>query len=175
MKRLTLLLAMAALPGLSAAAPLVNFNGEVATVTCQVTVNGETNPIVLLPTVKVADFEGPGSSPYGGAQTLFTIEGSHCTVSAEAYTVRPKFLGHHVTAAGNLSNLAGSNAAGDVAVQLVGYQLNEGVATVSGIAADVAPGSDSFSITMGVRYVTEGGSPTVGKVTAVTEYVFEYL
>lgn len=40
------------------------------------------SPVVLLPTVKVADFEGPGSSPYGGAQMLFTIEGSHYTVSA---------------------------------------------------------------------------------------------
>ena len=61
MKRFKLLLALAALPALAAAAPTVTFEGLVATQTCQLKINGETNPIVVLPTVAVADFNGAGS------------------------------------------------------------------------------------------------------------------
>lgn len=41
-----------------AATPTVTFRGEVTSQTCSVSINGNTNSVVLLPTVSTADFGG---------------------------------------------------------------------------------------------------------------------
>lgn len=50
------LLAAIALPFSTMAAPTVTFQGEVTDQTCSVNINGQTNSVVLLPTVAMADF-----------------------------------------------------------------------------------------------------------------------
>lgn len=169
MKRFTLLLAMAALPGLAAAAPQVNFQGDVATQTCRITVNGETNAVVVLPTVAVADFGGPGSTV---GSTPFTIEGRDCPVSAGEQTFTVRYLGHNVTEEGNLAT---GNAAGDTAISLLMKPgMVPGVPEHSYRDIKLAPGEASWDFTDEAQYISEGGSPTAGKVTAVVEYVITY-
>lgn len=181
MKYVTLLAPMAALSGLAFAAPTVNFTGLVSEYTCQASINGEANGIVLLPTVSVADFDGAGST---AGSVDFTVTISGCTESAGASIpsilgISVNFLGHNVTAAGNLGNSA-ANGAGDVAVQLVSYagtgvpmDFNKGVIPMWGmwsLSNDTSP----KSFQMAARYVTEGGNPTAGGVTAVAEYSINY-
>lgn len=50
------LLAAIALPFSTMAAPTVTFQGEVTDQTCSVNINGQTNSVVLMPTVAMADF-----------------------------------------------------------------------------------------------------------------------
>lgn len=181
MKRLTLLIATAALHGVALAAPSVTFQGAVSTQTCEVTINSETNGIVLLPTVSVADFDGAGST---AGQTPFTITISDCVApSATNLNVINVFSGYNgnVTDAGNLANGATTNPAGDVGVQLTFHGdawggpivLHSYPIRVRGLLV-LPVGQTSASHQMGARYITEGGNPTAGAVTAVLEYSITY-
>lgn len=179
MKQLLLLGALTALPVTALAAPAVNFHGEVATQTCQVTVNGETDPIVQLPSVAVADFNGAGST---AGQTPYTISVTGCPARPLGSTLKLTFhyLGHNVTSRGNLGNTA-ANGATDVAVQLTlsggrSPVVLDGLKRILTVVMGVGDEMDyTLNYEFGARYITEGGNPTSGPVTAVAEYVISYL
>lgn len=170
------LLAVVLLPGLAAAAPTVTFQGEVTSQTCQASINGETNSFVLLPTVPVTSFSGAGST---AGLTPFSITISNCQAPSGAdLAMKTNFLGRNVTSAGNLGNAATSNKASDVEIQLTTSAAGttpivlNGVTAVSGLV--LPQGSTSATYQFGARYITEGGAPTAGQVTAVAEYTVSY-
>src|SRR6516225_7232631 len=70
----------------AASANTINFQGEVTTQTCAVTVNGNAaNPTVLLPTVSTADLSATGSV---AGLTSFTIGVTGCTAQASATPIK---------------------------------------------------------------------------------------
>lgn len=178
MKLSTLLFAVGALPGIVLAAPTVTFQGEVTAQTCQASINGETDSIVLLPTVSSTELSGTGTT---AGLTPFTISVSGCQAPSSGdgnLAITTNFLGHNVTGAGNLGNVA-SNPAANVAIQLTSDAAGttpivlNGVTPVSGLV--LSEGETSASYQFGAQYITEGGSATAGAVTAVAEYTLSYL
>jgi len=114
---LAVLLALAGGAALAADAPLTNtitFEGEVTDSTCQVRINNQDNPVVLLPTV-------PASALANGQTaglTPFTLHLTGCTPEQADKTVHVQFIGHGVTTAGNIMNQADKNPATHVVLQL---------------------------------------------------------
>lgn len=176
MKFSTLLFAVGALPGIVLAAPTVTFQGEVTAQTCQASINGETNSIVLLPTVTATELSGAGAK---AGLTPFTISVSDCQAPSGDLQITTNFLGHNVTSVGNLGNIAASNPAGNVAIQLTSDAAGttpivlNGVTPVSGLV--LSDGETSASYQFGAQYISEDGGATAGAVTSVAEYTLSYL
>lgn len=176
MKHLLLLGALAALPGAVLAAPAVNFHGEVSTQTCQITINGATNSIVLLPPVAAAELAPAGTPVEAGH---FDVSVTECTAAASNTPIYINFLGHNVTPDGHLGNIATANAATDVAIgvkagpsMVNGSLILDGVSQVRNML--LLKGDTSTSQQFVVFYVSEGGNPTPGAVTGVMEYAISY-
>uniref|UniRef100_UPI003341BB88 fimbrial protein n=1 Tax=Castellaniella defragrans TaxID=75697 RepID=UPI003341BB88 len=163
-------------PAFAFAAPTVTFQGEVSDQTCTATINGQTNSIVLLPTVPVSALSSAGQV---AGLTPFTVHLSDCTApTVAAQDINITFLGYAVTN-GNLGNLAVNDPATNVQIQLTttdegtnAIQLN-GVTAVSGLSLPI--GETSTNFTFGAQYISVGGPATAGAVTAVAEYALEYL
>ncbi|MCU4413020.1 type 1 fimbrial protein [Acinetobacter sp. WU_MDCI_Axc73] len=162
-------------PVLVNAAPTVTFEGEVSTQTCQAEVNGQENATVLLPTVPESSLASAGAK---AGLTPFTIAVKGCATAGADTQIGTKFLGHSVTAGGNLGNLATTNPAGNVAIQIssdaagvTSVTLN-GVTNVAGL--ELKSGEQAASHQFGAQYIAEGGAATAGAVTAVVEYTLSY-
>ncbi|AOA59721.1 fimbrial protein [Acinetobacter larvae] len=161
---------------LSAAGTAVTFYGEVSDQTCQASIEGNTNGIVLLPTVPANTLATAGQT---SGLTPFKISIKGCTAPKADLPIKTKFLGLDVTAGGNLGNAAaGNNAAKNVAIQITAdsagtsaVRLN-GPTSVSGLV--LKNGATSASYDFGARYIAEGGSVTAGLVTSVVEYTLSY-
>jgi len=176
MKLHSLLLVAGLAPAAVFAAPTVTFQGEVSAQTCQAMINGETNSTVLLPTVSASELSAAGAT---AGLTPFTISLTGCQAPAAVLNVNTRFLGHSVTAAGNLGNVAASDAAPNVQIQLTTTAAGttpvvlNGVTSVPGLVLEA--GATTASHQFGARYISEGGSAGAGAVTAVAEYSLDYL
>lgn len=181
LKRLATATTLMALPCAVFAAPTVQFQGEVTDQTCNVNINGETNSIVLLPTVKASDLSASGA--FTGV-TPFTITLSNCGDGTSgvttAKTVTTNFLGHSViTGTGVLGNTATDSPAGNVGIQLLetasatGTAINLSGVTPAASKITLASGATSGSHTFGAQYYATG-TATAGKVAAVAEYTVSY-
>lgn len=169
------------LPCTALAAPTVTFQGEVTDQTCDININGDTNSIVLLPTVKAADLGSAGAST---GVTPFTITLSNCGGTSEgvsaARTVTTNFLGHSViSGTGILDNTATDSKATNVGIQLLETNdANAEAISLDGVTAakstiTLASGATSGSHTFGAKYYATGKA-SAGKVTAVAEYTVSY-
>jgi len=154
----------------------ITFEGEVATQTCQATVNGDTNSRILLPTVSKSNLENANST---AGLTVFTLNVTGCSIdNAQETPIMVKFNGHSVTEDGNLGNSAsGSSAAKNVAVQLLNgstpIALGTKAATKeSGLVLD--KGKDSATYDFAAQYISEKGNASAGSVQAVVEYALSY-
>lgn len=161
---------------LANATPTVTFQGEVSDQTCQASINGGTDGVVLLPTVPANSLDSAGKT---AGLTPFTISVKDCTAPAADMPIKTKFLGHAVTSNGNLGNVAsGTDAATNVAIQLTesasgadAIVLN-GPTSVAGLV--LKSGQDNASYDFGVRYISENGGATAGVVTSLVEYTLSY-
>ncbi|WP_086982876.1 fimbrial protein [Vibrio aphrogenes] len=154
----------------------INFQGEVAAQTCQVTVNGNAaNPTVLLPTVSTTDLTAAGAT---AGKTAFTIGVTGCEAPAEGAELKIStvFVGNNVDTDGNLSNVAGT--ATNVALQLLTptstvINLNTPSETKDkAISLDAAATSGSADYF--VQYVSTAGSATAGSVVGSVQYALSY-
>lgn len=163
-----------ALPVVALAAPTVTFQGEVTDQTCKASINGQTDSTVLLPTVPSAELSAAGMKT---GLTPFSISVEDCQVDTADVEIATKFLGHNVTATGNLGNIAEANAAQNVSIQLTTdaagqtpVKLN-GVTAVNGLVLNA--GETSATHQFGAQYYAEDAA-TAGAVTAVAEYTLSY-
>jgi len=155
--------------------PTITFQGEVTDQTCTATINGQTNAVVVLPTVNQNDLAGANTT---AGKTDFTLNISGCTALSDSQTkkVKVNFFAPSVSGE-NLQNTAASGA-GNVAVQLLdGSQpidFSAGVVPVE--AGELSATSTSIpSKTFAAQYISEANSVTPGKVTALVEYTLSYL
>jgi len=152
--------------------PTITFEGEVTDQTCKATINGQTDAVVMLPTVRTSEFAAANAT---AGPTSFTLDISGCTaVTTGTREVKVKFLGRNVTASGNLGN---TNPGNGVSVQLVDgndtLDLSTGI--VERKVGDLSGSATSLSKDFTARYVSETDTVTPGKVTAVVEYTLSYL
>ncbi|MFW2012552.1 fimbrial protein [Acinetobacter bereziniae] len=161
--------------GVTYAAPTVTFQGEVTDQTCQASINGGTNGVVLLPTVSANTLTASGAK---AGLTPFTINVTGCTAPSQELDIKTKFLGHSVTSNGNLGNVATVNAATNVAIQLTKEAAGTTAIVLNGPTAveglKVLSGATSGSYDFGARYISEAGGATQGTVTSVVEYTLSY-
>jgi len=161
-----------------AAVPTITFEGEVTTQSCKVSVNGSTNTIVLLPTVKTSEFS---TTPTAG-RTPFTVDVTGCAEGNSPNHVGVKFNGRQVTENGNLANIATGEKAAGVAVQLTENEDGTSAIELKGVTAvkiaDLTTGANAdTSKIFYAQYIQEDTNVAVGagKVTAVVEYDVTYL
>jgi len=174
---LALFLAATFSSGAALAANTITFVGEVTDQTCEVSINGQADPIVLLPSVPVTQLKAAGSR---AGLTPFTLSMSNCTAPIEAVQLTTRFLGRGVTKAGNLGNLAPVRKAENVSIQLTENEtgtkpidLSKGVTAATGPV--LAAGQTTASHTYAAQYYSHDGNAKAGAVQAVVEYVISYL
>lgn len=177
--RKILLTLVALSPGLVLAGNTMQIQGQVASSTCDVTVNGSTgNVTVLLPTVTVADFAAPNSA---AGETSFSLEASNCSTPDSALEVR--FIANRVRpGATSMLNMEGPGYA--TGIDVVMTHTSGGVIQLP----QIGPGTMESSITMqgppGARYGSRQyyvkyfrwGSPVItpGKVFTSAQYAILY-
>nr|WP_254772512.1 fimbrial protein [Pantoea varia] len=154
----------------------ITFQGEVASETCSVTVNGNTaKPTVLLPTVNVSTLAASGQT---AGETTFDIGVTGCTGNATAETtVSTVFAGNSVSTAGNLSNVAATDAAANVEIQIVDTKgtvidFNKGSFNGEG-DLKLAAGVKAATATYTAQYYATGAS-TAGAVESTMQYAVSY-
>ncbi len=159
------------------AAPQIIFKGEVSGQTCTASINGETDTIVLLPTVSTELLANTGST---GGITPFRVTIKDCEPDSADLAINTNFLGRNVTTNGTLGNTADTaNAAKNVSIQLMtsgnggtAINLSAGVTAVPGLVLKKDETSTSYDF--GARYYSEGGA-TAGEVTSLAEYTLSYF
>ncbi|HZG20639.1 type 1 fimbrial protein [Herbaspirillum sp. BH-1] len=158
-----------------AAGNTISFRGQVSKQTCQVMVDGATNPVVLLPTVAAGDLVAAGSA---AGETPFVVSVSGCTASAsDSLKIKTQFLASSATGGNNIPNLG---SAKNVALQLRAGMGGEAIKLVGGSAVsvdglEIATGATSASHTFSVRYISEAGSAGAGSVIGSVQYALDYL
>jgi len=183
LNKLATLAAIMVLPASALAAPTVTFEGEVTSQTCSININGQTNSVVLLPTVAIKDFGEPLAATNTAGFTPFTVSITNCQAPQADTNITTNFLGYNVdSASGVLGNTrTGVDAATGFGIQLLKDTQNtassavnlKGVTAVPGLV--LKTGDTSATHDFGVRYYSMSDSGTAGKITAVAEYTVSYL
>lgn len=152
----------------------ISFQGEVSTQTCAVTVNSDSAPVVLLPTVSTSALTALGN--VAGA-TTFELALSGCSTAETVTNVNAVFSGNLVDTA-NLGTLSNTGTATNVNLQLVD-SANQPIdlsstwtSTNNELAIEV--GETSSSATYSVRYYATGAAEA-GTVAGSVEYAVSYL
>nr|WP_071580183.1 fimbrial protein [Pseudomonas aeruginosa] len=122
------------------AANTITFSGEVTDQTCQVAVNGFTDPTVILDSVPVSALDGAVGRSAG--ETAFTLQLTDCVAPTADEHFTTLFQATNPSAAGNLVNTAASGATG-VALQLLD--------SVGGNPVDLAGGAAGYYARSGTR------------------------
>jgi len=178
---LTLLVACGlAATAVQAQANKITFEGEVTEQTCQVTVNGQTDAQVLLPTVKTTDLNGQASKA-GQTPITMLITGCKKPSAGGKKDIKVKFHGFNVDSDGNLGNSANQSAATKVAVQLTKDASGtdaialDNLQTTTVDAATLADDDETATYVFGARYFSKDGGAGAGAVKASVEYTLSYL
>jgi len=169
--------AAAGVPAIASAASAntLNFQGEVATQTCEVTVNGNTtNPTVPLPPVSASVLQAAGSN---AGMTNFTIGVTGCTAPTSALPIKTVFVGNQVDSNGNLGN---TGTATNVALQLLDPAATSTPFNLSGAMGyaaaglNLAAGATASTHDFAVRYYSATGNATAGSVFGTVQYAVSY-
>lgn len=135
------------------------------------TINGNAlSPMVLLPTVSIADFSG---STTAGA-TTFEVGVSGCAVETTDRDISTVFVGNQVTTSGNLGN---TGSAGDVEIQILdttGAVIDFTSQFIGNADLTLTAGETSASANYTAQYYS-AGTPTAGDVIASLQYAVTYL
>ncbi|MHC8403413.1 fimbrial protein [Pseudomonas sp. MDT1-17] len=173
MKRAALIVAMTAFPlvAVAASSNTLTFKGEVASQTCEVSINGSSATVVLLPTVSEKSLNSSGAT---AGDTSFSLMLSGCSAPSSDLSITTNFQGSNVTSGGNLRN---SGTAAGIALQLLapdGKAVKlSGLTRVSGLT--LRKGETSTSSDFTVRYINEDGKSGAGTVTSTMQYSISYL
>lgn len=165
--RILLLVSIASVSGVSMASNTVFFQGEVATQTCTVTVNGSASPLVLLPDVVATSLFVAGSR--AGA-TPFAVEVKNCQ---DRYNVYVRLVGNNVDNMGRINN---TGTAANVKLEIANTSEGKpylGVHSTPLLRIVVNPDYSGERVFY-VRYYSEGVA-TSGTVSGSLQYAISYL
>lgn len=153
----------------------ITFNGEITSVTCDVSFNGTagTNPTITLP--KVAT----GSLTHGNSAALTPVTvhiggtDPQCTTGSVALELNPN-RNANVSAAGNLNNVAGTTPATDVVVRVRDSQDRALNLSTPWSSERVNLGAGGADIRFGAEYFAETANAGAGNVSANVQYTLDY-
>jgi len=176
---LALLVACAlAADAVPAANPTITFNGTVTDQTCTVTVNGQQDIELTLPTVHAGAFTGKdtvvGNLP-------FTVTISGCKDRKYVDAVKVVFTGQNVVDGGYLRNISTDNPAGGIAIRLTQGEDGTNPINLSNpedayVKIQLPESKENFAThTLAVQYISLDDTVTPGKVLAKVEYEMKYL
>lgn len=183
LNKLTLVSTLVALPISAISAPTVTFQGEVTTQTCSISINGQTNSVVMLPTVTVKDFGATLTAGQTTGLTPFTVSLSGCQKPSADTPINTNFLGYNVDADSGVltNNGSGTGEATGFGIQLLKDTVVNSTNTIKLSGVTPVPGlvlkndQTTASYNFGARYYVLDASGTPGKITAVAEYSINYL
>lgn len=172
MKKIAIVTAGLMLSTAAMASNVIQFQGEVADQTCEVSINGNAStPLILLPTVSAASLATAGAT---AGQTPFTVGLTGCTVSASATAIKTVFVGNNLNAGGRMGN---SGSATNVSLQLIDPTLPGAPLDLSGATGapgmSLAAGATAASYDFAVEYYSEGIA-TPGSVLGSVQYAVSY-
>jgi len=173
--RSALVAVLASAPVLSMAAGQITFNGRVNDQTCQITVDGQDNPTVTLPTVPESQLPSLGAT---AGLTAFTVRIAACKSDNSALSVNMLLWGAPVTGNGNLQNTASVSPASNVEIQLMADAA--GTTPITLTATSAVPGltlpanAQEALHTFAARYFATGQAQA-GNVQAIVNYDVGYL
>ena len=146
------------------AAPSIEFVGEVSQYTCEPTINGNANGVVLLPTVAATDLAGADSTT---GLTNFNINlPGDCSKATNIV-----LNGYNVT-----TGILGNTAPTATAATNVGLELldpTNAPIVLSG-ATNVPVTITNNQVTLGVQYKALATGVTAGQVNSTAEYTVSY-
>ncbi|MCI9740282.1 fimbrial protein [Proteus mirabilis] len=181
LNKLMYISALLTIPCAALATPTVTFEGEVTTQTCGVDINGQTDSVVLLPTVAITDFGASLAAGQTAGLTPFTISLTGCQAPSADTDITTKFLGYNVdSSTGVLGNTyTGSDAASGFGIQLFSEAAGTNAVVLNGVTAVpglvLKNGETSADYQFSAKYYSLGTTGTAGKITAVAEYTVSYL
>lgn len=153
----------------------ITFQGDVTTETCSVTINGNSaKPLVLLPSVNASTLAESGKT---SGKATFDIGVSGCTGSKDATTkVSSVFAGNNVATTGDLGNVATTDAATNVNIQILDTK-EKAINFSSPFKADgdltLDAGKSAATATYTAQYVATGKA-TAGAVESTMQYAVSY-
>lgn len=153
----------------------ITFQGDVTTETCSVTINGNSaKPLVLLPSVNASTLAESGKT---SGKATFDIGVSGCTGSKDATTkVSSVFAGNNVATTGDLGNVATTDAATNVNIQILDTK-DKAIDFSSPFTADgdltLDAGKSAATATYTAQYVATGKA-TAGAVESTMQYAVSY-
>lgn len=159
---------------LAASSNTIQFQGEVADQTCNVTINGNASvPTVLLPTVPKSQLATAAAT---AGQTPFTIGVSGCTApTGSALAIKTIFVANNITSAKNMGN---TGTATNVALRLVDPKAPTVALDLTGATGSpglsVAVGKTSATYDYAVQYIAEAAGATSGTVLGSVQYSVSY-
>ncbi|MEX9942726.1 fimbrial protein [Providencia rettgeri] len=168
------------LPFAAFANDTVTFYGEVADTTCNVTVNGVSGAVtVQLPTVATTELSS-SSTVAGTTPFNFTVSGCSAASDVTPTQVGMRLLPISTANSGNLLNVAATNPASNVVVQLVDNGTG-GPKTIDFSLGEYTsilqskPGDNTGTLTFpfSAQYYATGQA-TAGKVQSQIQYALTY-
>ncbi|MFS7221228.1 fimbrial protein [Rahnella inusitata] len=152
----------------------ISFQGEVSDQTCEVTVNSDSAPVVLMPTAAASALTTAGSV---AGKTSFDIALSGCTAATTATTINTMFSGNLVDTA-NQGTLTNTGTATNVNLQLLdtdgsAIDLSSTWTSTKG-ELSLAETDTASSATFFVQYYATDAA-TAGTVAGSVEYAVSYL
>lgn len=154
----------------------IRFKGEVASQTCNISVNDSTSaaPVILLQTAKLSELDAVGKT---STPTSFSMKLTGCTSPQAAQDIKVHFATSDYDNDGNLKNIA-QNGAENVAIQLLdtagnAIKLTGGEATVKAFTLNTGESGGEAQYT--AQYIATATGAKAGKVEATVQYAVSYL
>lgn len=158
----------------------VTFYGEVADTTCNVTVNGASGAVtVQLPTVAATALASSGAVT-GTTPFNFTVNGCQAATGATSTQVGMRLISTSTANSGNLLNVAATNPASNVVVQLldngtggpktIDFSLGE---YTSILQTKPTSAAGSLTFPFSAQYYATAAA-TAGKVQSQVQYALTY-
>ena len=150
----------------------IQFIGEIADQTCNVSVNGShDSPVVLLPTVSKSELNSAAKT--AGAAS-FTIKITGCAAEPDDQAIKARFIANHLTASKRIGN---TGDASNVSLEI--FDPRNAAVTIDHTGITPAPGlflpagATEAAYDYGVRYYAEGAA-TAGSVAGSVQYALSY-
>ena len=177
MNKLILALASSAIYFNALAANTIRFEGAIANQTCQVDVNGEQSPVILLPTIPADEMDR--ATGVVGQQDIY-VNLRNCE-SGQDIEWGVALVGNYVNPNGDLGNTAADGAKGvalrvtDKGADARGINFNDSHVVVRG--KKIAAGDTQARHVLSVGYVKEQGVTHVeaGRVSGSMQYAINYF
>lgn len=156
----------------------ITFEGSLTESTCDVTINGDSDPTIKLP--ELAASAMPAQSDIAG-DTRFDMNLTNCTLATGDTGLAAYFSGYTTNANGRLVNQSTATTASNVTLELMDRTNNVANPIIVGDASQIANtqyvginADGTATLNYSVHYYAEDGAATAGAVNSSVVYALQY-